>query len=219
MPKNHRVIFVATSATAVAAAQTLTAAGSLTLNGTSANTYGPYIGSTRFDRFNRKLTLTSAGNLSAVNFTITGMDTNNNIVTEVIAGPNATTVTTVNLYNRVLSIVASAAVASAITVGNDSIGNSATIPLDVRVAKFIASCAANVTGTINYTLQHTFDNPLDPTYANSLTWANCPDAVMVAASTNQSTSYTSPVAAVRFVVNSSSDGTLNGIVIEEGYNS
>lgn len=65
----------------------------------------------------RTISITSASNLAAINFTITGLasvqDTVGNplnciqVISEVVAGPNASTVQSVNLYSRIDSITTS----------------------------------------------------------------------------------------------------------------
>ncbi len=82
-----------TSLVGVAASQHMTSAVALTLSAS------PVTFST-----SRQVALTSASNLSAINFTIVGLDDSNASLTEVIAGPNATTIETVNLFSRVISI-------------------------------------------------------------------------------------------------------------------
>jgi hypothetical protein len=67
------------------------------------------------------VTLTSTGNISGVNFTITGTDANGSSASEVIAGPNNTTVTTTAAFLTVTQVAANAAVST-----NTSVGYTAT---------------------------------------------------------------------------------------------
>ena len=82
---------VASSTTALGAAQTVSGAANFTL--TSAATSGTYAN----DNTAPKVSFTSSGNISGVNFTVTGTDVNGDAQSEVIAGPNATTVPGSNL--------------------------------------------------------------------------------------------------------------------------
>jgi hypothetical protein len=109
MARSAKFIWPTPDSAAVAQLQTLAAAGNLILNGNLAvynsnNVLNPFI--TLFG-INRQITLTSASNLSGVNFTITGTYLGASY-SETIAGPNADTVSTVGLYNTVTSISASA---------------------------------------------------------------------------------------------------------------
>lgn len=218
MPKNHRLSFTATDTAAVCLLQSTTGAGSLLINGATIDLLSGWIGTARFGGFARKLTITSANNLSAVNFVITGKAIDGSDLTETIAGPNANTVTTTNAFTRVISVNVSAAV-TAVSVGDDTVGTSSWIPMDVRVANFKSSAAGMVTGTISYTLQYTFDNVLSSTYSTSAVAFNSDLTAMVAATSNQFGYITNPVAAVRVVVNSSTGGSLNFDIIEEGISS
>jgi hypothetical protein len=65
----------------------------------------------------REVTLTSAGDLSAVNFTVTGLDRNGNPVSEIIVGPDTNTVTGVQVYSVVLSITPDATSATEVEAG------------------------------------------------------------------------------------------------------
>lgn len=64
---------------------------------------------------------TSGGNLSAVNFTITGTDSSGILQSEVLAGPNASYVQSTKTYASILQIAASGAVGTNVTVGNPPI--------------------------------------------------------------------------------------------------
>ena len=64
------------------------------------------------------LTLTSAGNISGVTFTVTGTDIAGNALTEDITGPNATTVTGTKFFNTVTQIAVDGAVGTNTSVGN-----------------------------------------------------------------------------------------------------
>ena len=85
----------AAAATTIAAAQTLGGAGNMTLAGTAATFGGTNLG--------QKITLVSAGNISAVTFTITGTDPTGASQTEDLTGPNNATVTISYLQNNNLS--------------------------------------------------------------------------------------------------------------------
>ena len=100
------------STTKIAAAATLSEAGDMTLTGSAVND-GSNMAST--------VTLTSTGNISGVNFTITGTDANGSAASEVIAGPNNTTVTTTAAFLTVTQVAANAAVST-----NTSVGYTAT---------------------------------------------------------------------------------------------
>lgn len=103
---------VSASTTAVAAGQTLSGAGEMNLTGTSVSD-GSNMATT--------VTLTSTGNISGVNFTITGTDANGSTVSETRAGPNNTTVATTQAFLTVTKVETNGAVST-----NTSVGFSAT---------------------------------------------------------------------------------------------
>lgn len=113
------------------------------------------------------VTLTSAGNLLGVNFTIYGKDEYGQDQNETLAGPNATTVTSANLYTQVTRIAADAGTgANQIEAGYDGLGQF-RMPADaysskVRVAVSIQS------GSATWDVEHGYVNPLKPGF----TWAD-----------------------------------------------
>ena len=103
---------VSASTTAIAIAQTLGGAGNMTLTGSSVSD-GSNMDTT--------VTLTSTGNISGVNFTITGTDASGSAASQTIAGPNNNTVTSTQKFLTVTQISTNGAVAT-----NTSAGFTAT---------------------------------------------------------------------------------------------
>jgi hypothetical protein len=127
---------LATSAATAAAGalQTLGGAGYMSLTATPYALPNP-----------AQVTLTSAGNISAVNFTIIGTDPTGATITETIAGPNNATVYFTKIYASILQVYANGAVGT-----NTSIGYSA-IATFVQMSKVAISSSANLTG-VNFTI-------------------------------------------------------------------
>jgi hypothetical protein len=65
----------------------------------------------------RYITIYSAGNLSAVNFTITGRTTRDDAATETLTGPNNATVTSIKRWREITAVAASTAVPTNVEVG------------------------------------------------------------------------------------------------------
>src|SRR5438105_8434289 len=118
---------VAAAVGAIAAAQTTAGAGNLLINGTLATA-----GVAKLDA-QRTLGLTSAGNLSAINFTLTGTDDQGRVISEVLAGPNANTVSSVLNYRTITSIAVSAAAGTNVTADTVVTGASQEIPVDLYI--------------------------------------------------------------------------------------
>jgi hypothetical protein len=92
-------------------------------------------------------------------------------------------------------------------------GNTATAPLDIHGRPDI-SLQVVVTGTVNYTVQQTLDNPFTTA---SPTWFDHPDVNLVSQIVNRQGNYAYVPAAVRLVVNSGS-GTARFTIIQSGDN-
>lgn len=115
--------------------------GTLALNGALVN----YDSTVTFNNYQTTVTITSAANINAVYFTITGYN-KETLITETIQGPNATTVTSNNLFGKILSISASANINNAYTIGcNSDIAISVSYDMQSRVTGlYTISCPTTV---------------------------------------------------------------------------
>lgn len=153
------------SATKVAAAQQIASAGTLVL--TAAASAIDSSGAARV------LLITTGENDSAVNYTIVGLDADGVSITETGALPNNTTKASTNAYASVSSFALSAGITANMSVGTVSTVLTAltkTVPLNFY-ARTGASIVAEVTGTIVYTVQETFD-PILMSGTSGIIWYN-----------------------------------------------
>jgi len=177
----------------VCLAQQTTGPADLLLNGSLVVAGIAQIGSQRF------LDLTSAGNLSLVNFTIVGTDDSGGQALETIAGPNAGTVTTVLNFATVDSISVDGTVGADVTVGTNAIGASSTIPLDQYQTPFNVSLGIGITGTVDVSLQFTFEDVFGD-HPGPFTWTDHPNLTNITADADAT--FISPVTACRLLTNS-----------------
>lgn len=149
----------ASDADGVALAQQLAGAGNLILNGVLVGSVQPGAApSVKLPGIQRLITLISAGNLSAVNFTISGRDLYGNAVSETIAGPNANTVATTIQFHVVTSIAANAAVGSDVTAGTGNTGSTNWYVTDYWKTPFSVGYQVDITGTVDVDLKYTLEN-------------------------------------------------------------
>jgi hypothetical protein len=144
----------AASATKIALAQITAGAANLTLTAaaSSIDTSGAA----------RIVLITTTSNVTAVNYTIVGKDADGNSITETAALPNSTTASSTNAYASISKFSVNGAVAANMSVGTTNAVLSALGPTVVcdNYARTGASIVTEVTGTIVYTVQETFDNIL-----------------------------------------------------------
>lgn len=199
-PVNFSLTYPAAVANAIATAQQPLAAGFLTL------TASPYTLSAP-----AYVTITSVADETAVTFTIVGADPNGNAQTEVVAGGNATTVTSTNAFSKVVSVYASAATTGNITVGNAQAGYSKAIPVDTYQGAFNIGVSVEISGTVLCSIQHT----LDDIQNSSITpvWFNHWELVDLTVSGYNS--YNFPISAIRLIT-LSGGGTTTVNVIQSG---
>jgi len=94
-------------------------------------------------------------------------------------------------------------------------GSGNAILMDYRQNPFSVGIGCVVAGTVNYSVQHTFDPP--PTIAaGSATWFN--NSNITAASATASTNYAFPVTAIRLTVTSASGGGAVAITVIQATN-
>lgn len=125
----YDIVPVTLGAALLAVLQTTGAAANLVLTAGAGVTTVVVNGQTRLVLdVARTVSLTSAGNISAVTFTVSGYDIYGQAMTQTLAGPNANTVNTLKAFKQIVSIAAGAAVGT-----NTSAGFGDTFGFPVRV--------------------------------------------------------------------------------------
>jgi len=100
------------------------------------------------------------------------------------------------------------------TVTKTGTGSTAPIPLDHYRSPFNVGLGLKVDGTVNYTVQHTFDDVFASGYTPaSGTWYNHP--VLASLAANADGNYAFPCTAVRVTVNSGA-GSVSMTVVQAG---
>lgn len=140
----YNVVPLALAVANIAALQTTAGAANLVL--TAAAGVTAIIDAAGVTRYQldcpRAISLTSTGDISAVNFTITGYDVYGQAMSQTRAGPNNNTVNTTKAFYQVVSITASGAVGTNTSVGTSDIFG---IPVAVADAGYIIKSAWNNT--------------------------------------------------------------------------
>lgn len=157
----------------------------------------------------------AATNHSGKTFTVTGTDADGFSQSEGIAGPNGiATVSTTKYFKTVTSVTVSA------TTGGDSfdIGWSdvcvgPTVPLNRLEVDFQISLGVDISGTINYTVQHCLRD-IRAANPSTLTW--WPHSSLVSKTVDTDGNYASPVSATRLLINSSTSGATINFQILQG---
>lgn len=194
-------------ANCICLAQTTAGAGDLLINGSLAS------GGVATLDVQRIVGVASAADLSAIHFTIYGTDTNGYVISETILGPTAGTTrsTTLN-FLTVTRVAVDAAVGTNVTVGTTGVGASQPVPLDIYLP-FGSTISVDVTGTLNYSVQVTNDDPYaNPSLQN---WVSYPDAAVVAKAATATGTTATAWRAARLLTNSGS-GTGKMIVTQQG---
>jgi len=206
MARPIEITYLATSATSLGATQAPTSGVALTLI-------------TQSNDVQRVLTLTSASNLSGINFVFTGTDASGNVVTETLAGPNANTVTTTNQYlinTNKLTIVPNGTSASTLTVGVGAAGSTRWVGSNLHISPFNVTVAIVVlSGTVSVTVQ---DTP-DEVNANAVEGTSAPNTfnhpTLATLTASAESNYAFPARYIR-AVNASGTGSFKMYIIQAG---
>lgn len=154
----------------------------------------------------RQIVITSSGDDSGITFTVTGTGYSGMPQSEVMPGKNATTTTSVLNFATVSSIVQSGAVAAAVKAGTTGVAGSRWVRFDSWALNPTA-IQADVSGTVNYTIQTTMDDPNDPfnpVTPINVTWFSSTDAAVVGANASKQSSFTNTPTFARVLLNSGS---------------
>lgn len=186
----------------LAQAQAVAGAGALTLNGALISG-GSY---TSVDGLGHQLGVLSAGDDHLITFIIVGTDENGTALTETVtgsAGAPGTTETT-GYFKTVTSVTASGAAAGNVSVGTVDEVAGPIVPVDRR-SDTAVTIDADITGTINYTVQECFDDiQITATAHQSAQWQAI---TAFSGKTADVISYgTVGATAIRFIANSYSSG-------------
>jgi hypothetical protein len=191
----------AASANAIALSQTTAGAANLTLNGALV-VDGVAVLDTP-----RRVLVTNVGNDSAVTFTVYGTTYGGAVVSEVLQGTNASTVSTTIDFETVTRVATSAATsASGVTVGTNGVAGSRWVFFD-SWANAQTAIQCNADGTVNYTVQVTMNDPNDPispVAIGDVVWLNTNDTDAIGASSSVFTNFDWTPSYARILLNSGS---------------
>lgn len=95
------------------------------------------------------------------------------------------------------------------TVSKTGVGSSSALVMNTNVSPFNVGFGVIVSGTVNYTVQHTFDDPA----IGFSTWFSHPTVASQAA--NADGNYAFPVTGIKVLVNSG-DGTATLKLVQAG---
>lgn len=214
---------VAASATNIRTAGAIAGAGTVTLNGSLVSTgssvaHGAIVASgiAVLDTA-RRVIFTSSGNDTGITFAVTGTDNAGNPQSETVTGTNGSVASTVLDYKTFNPPTASGAAAGTVAIGTNGVAASPWVRFDNWVAGGVA-VQVDVSGTVNYTVQQTLDDPNSATNSvaeASVTWISSADSAVVAATTAQQTNYQFAPTYARVLLNSGT-GTVTATFTQLG---
>lgn len=193
------------SVNVIAHSQTPLGAGNLTL------TSSPVTLDTQ-----RQVLITQAADETGHNFTVYGKTDGGNLISEVVPGSNGASVHTSQNFLIVTTVAIDAAATGALQVGTNTVGATPWVMLDWSIAPFSVGLAVIVTGTVNYTVNYTYED-FTGTFPNPS--GNPPTAFSITAlaakTANLDSNIVVPVTGIQLQINSGT-GTAQLVVIQSG---
>jgi len=185
----------AAAANNIALSQTPAGAGALTLNGSLVTA-----GVATLDH-HRRVLITTADTTHT--FTVTGATETGSVISEIV-GPITTSAFTAQDFKTVTSVTINGGATAAVTVGTNGIASTSWVRTD-EWANPALSIQCDVSGTVNYTVQASNDDPNDPTnpvLPSAMTWISTNDPAGVGATAAILTNYLFAPRYVRILLNS-----------------
>jgi len=195
----------AASANNIALSQTPGAAGGLTLNGALVS------GGVAILDNPRRVLITTADTTHS--FTVTGATPTGAVISEVV-GPITTSAFTAQDFKTVTSVIINGAATAAVTVGTNGIASTPWVRLDEWASPPVG-IQCDVTGTVNYTVQSTYDDPnspTDPVLPSAMTWLATNDTNAVGATGSVQTNFLFTPTFVRALLNSGSGSVIMKVI-------
>lgn len=199
------------SANAICLSQTPTSGTALTLNGALVSS-----GVAVLDK-PRRVLVTYGVEASSRTLAFVGTNWSGAAISETVTIPSGGggTVATVLDYATVTSITpAGGGFSAALTVGTNGVASSAWIRLDQYLTDSTLTGQFVVSGTVNFTVQGTLDDPNSPTNPvtpDQVTWFSLTPAALVTATTSQLATITPVPTFIRVQLNSGT-GTVTATV-------
>jgi hypothetical protein len=160
----------------------------------------------------RQVLITNVGNDSGITFTVYGTWIGGQTISETVQGTSGSTVATTLDFATVTRVAASGATSvSGVTVGTNGVAGSSWLRFD-SWADAQTAIQCNATGTVNYTVQVTMDDPNSPTNPvaiGSVTWLNTNDSDAVTAIGDVFTNFDWTPTYARILLNSGT-GSVSG---------
>ena len=196
----------------IAQSQSKGSAGNFTLNG-SLVTAG--VATLDSNGNARRVLFTFAGDETGHNFTITGTGWNGLAQTEVVAGTSTTAQSTKD-FKTVSKVSVDAATTSTVQIGTNGVGSSLPFVCDAIISRADYACGVTASGTVNYTIEESYDD-LGPAWdinSASPTWFA--DSNFTSKTSNTNGVLNGPFTMIRLTINSGTGSATARIITPMG---
>lgn len=209
-PFQVELAYAAASATNIAQSQS-PGAGAITLNGSTVSG-----GIATLDAARRVL-ITSGSDDSGITFTVNGTNRDKHTLAETVTGSSGSSVGTTQDFLTVTSVTHTGSVAGTVEVGTNGLGSSQWYMVNQHTTPINLGVAVVVSGTINFTVEYTYDDPNNPFTGTFPTVFSQTAMASKTANTDAAATFDFPIFAIRLTQNSfTNPATASMIVIQAG---
>lgn len=167
------------------------------------------------DGMAHKVIITPSGSVTG-NYSLTGTDADDKAQIETLATATTNPVTSAKFYKTLTIVLAPSGIgANTVDIGWTDDAITPTIPVDKNKNPFSIGFGVDISGTIDYTIQHTFADILNPLYPpRDQAWYN--HSSVAAKTADADGNYAFNICAVRLLVNSLTAGATVKIELMQG---
>lgn len=193
-------------------------AGAITMNGSAVAsgvaTIDTYSSSNNTE-IGRRVIITSGGNDTGITFTVTGTNSSGQTISDTFAGASGGAAQSNLDFVTVTGVTHTGSVATTVTVGTNGVGSSRWM-----TQNFMGKSPMNiswqvevVSGSVNYTVQYTMDDPNN--LPSGVSYPLPISSVLGALTSTSDSTFTTPLAALRVLINSGT-GVIRVRFVEAG---
>ena len=160
----------------------------------------------------RRVSIVSSADDTDITFTITGTDGTGAAITEVRAGLDNSTQTSLLSFKTITDVLTSGASSGTVTIGSSAVADSPYVRFDDYAANAQVAIQCTVSGTVNFDVEQTMDDPNiigGPITPANMTWLNHPDSALANATATAQGNYAYPPIFARVTLNSGT-GSVTG---------
>jgi len=163
----------------------------------------------------RQVSITSGGTDTGITFTVIGTNGAGHPLQETITGGDGGAVATTQDFLTVTEVTHTGSVATTVIIGTNGVGSTPWFVVDNDIAPMVFGIEVVVSGTVNYTVDVTYQDPNEPFSGTFVPVYDLSSPDFADETASKAGSFEFPIFAIRLTINSGT-GTAYFSVIQAG---